>query len=159
MKDITLIVYRRPRLACNPAVGFSVPPKHLSDHNCDHDYSFKLPLARERDAHSCGRRSTARHVRYRAAPRTNRPPTNANTHSHRRKDAMKTAGRENQNRYATILVAFRASGTEGENNPAQLTRLDVKKKSGRGRRVFFLTPFIELIRTWDIVWLRATFLT
>jgi hypothetical protein len=59
---------------------------------------------------------------------------------------MKIAGRENQKRYATALVASRVYGTEGENNPAQSTRLDVKKKSGHGRSVFFLTPFIELIR-------------
>jgi hypothetical protein len=57
---------------------------------------------------------------------------------------MKTAGRENPNRYSTVLVATRAYGTEGENNPAQWGGLDVKKKSGHWRSVFFLTPFIEL---------------
>jgi hypothetical protein len=35
-------------------------------------------------------------------------------------------------------------GTESENNPAQWGRLDVKKKSGHRRSVFFLTPFLEL---------------
>src|SRR5271167_3670000 len=52
----------------------SVRPTHLFDPISDHDYSFKLPLARERDAHSSARRSRARHVRYRAVPRTNRIP-------------------------------------------------------------------------------------
>jgi signal transduction histidine kinase len=40
----------------------SVRPKHLSDQDLDHDYYFKLPLTRERDAHSLGRRSTSRHA-------------------------------------------------------------------------------------------------
>jgi len=65
---------------------------------------------------------------------------------------MKIAGRENQKRYATALVASRVYGTEGENNPAQSTRLDVKKKSGHRRSVFFLTPFIELIRSYPSRW-------
>src|SRR4029077_11957503 len=39
-------------------------------------------LFRERDAHSSARRSTSRHVRYRAVPRTNRTLTTANTHNH-----------------------------------------------------------------------------
>src|ERR1700693_1606177 len=49
----------------------SVRPTHLFDPISDHDYSFKLPLARERDAHSSGRRSTSRPVRFRAVPRAN----------------------------------------------------------------------------------------
>src|SRR5277367_3880608 len=57
----------------------SVRPTHLFDPVSDHDYSFKLPLARERDAHSNGRRSTARHVRYRAVPRANRTLPTAHT--------------------------------------------------------------------------------
>src|SRR5271167_4496096 len=52
----------------------SVRPTHLFDPISDHDYSFKLPLARERDAHSSARRSSSRHVRYRAVPRANRIP-------------------------------------------------------------------------------------
>ena len=63
----------------------------------------------------------------------------------RREEVMNTAGRENPNRYATVRVAFRVCGTEGENNPAQWDGLDVKKKSGHSRSVFFLTPLIELI--------------
>ena len=39
-------------------------------------------LCRERDAQSSGRRSTSRHVRFRAVPRTNRTQTTANTHNH-----------------------------------------------------------------------------
>jgi hypothetical protein len=62
----------------------------------------------------------------------------------RRQEAMKTAGRETQKRYET-LVASRDHGTEGENNPAQWGGLDGKKKSGHRRSAFFLTPFIELI--------------
>jgi hypothetical protein len=42
-------------------------------------------------------------------------------------------------------------GTEGENNPAQWGGLDVKKKSGHRRGGFSLTPFIELIRSYDPV--------
>src|ERR1700684_4001242 len=48
-----------------------VRPTHLFDPISDHDYSFKLPLAKERDAHSSGRRSTSRPVRFRAVPRAN----------------------------------------------------------------------------------------
>jgi hypothetical protein len=59
---------------------------------------------------------------------------------------MKTADRENQKRYASV-VASRAHGTEGENNPAQWGGLDGKKNSGRRRSVFSLTPFMELIRS------------
>ena len=39
-------------------------------------------LFRERDAQSSARRSTSRHVRYRAVPRTNRTLTTVNTHNH-----------------------------------------------------------------------------
>jgi serine/threonine protein kinase len=39
-------------------------------------------LCRERDAPSCARRSTSRHVRFRAVPRANRTLTTANTHNH-----------------------------------------------------------------------------
>src|SRR6267378_2113453 len=39
-------------------------------------------LFRERDAPSSARRSTSRHVRYRAVPRTNRTPATVNTHIH-----------------------------------------------------------------------------
>src|SRR6266853_648703 len=65
-------LHRRPRLACNLSVGFSVRPKHLFDQNFDHDYYCKLPLARERDDHSLGRRSSSRDAWYRAVPRANR---------------------------------------------------------------------------------------
>jgi hypothetical protein len=58
---------------------------------------------------------------------------------------MKTADRENQNRY-TSVVATRDHGTQDQNHPAQRGRLDGKKNSGRRRSVFSLTPFMELIR-------------
>src|SRR4030081_2458493 len=60
----------------------SVRPRHLFDHYFDHDYLFKLPFSRARDAHSSGRRSTSHHVRFRAVPRTNRAYLTANTRSH-----------------------------------------------------------------------------
>jgi hypothetical protein len=60
---------------------------------------------------------------------------------------MKTAGRENPNRYTTVLVAFRVFGAEAENTSCSMGGLDVEKKSGHRRSVFFLTPFIELHRT------------
>jgi hypothetical protein len=60
---------------------------------------------------------------------------------------MKNADKENQKRY-TSVVASRAPGTEGQNEPAQPGGLDGKKNSGQRRSVFFLTPFMELTR-WD----------
>jgi hypothetical protein len=62
----------------------------------------------------------------------------------RRKDAMKTAGRKTK---ATNVVASRAHGTEGQNNPAPSGGLDDKKNSGQGRSVFSLTSFMELTGT------------
>ena len=56
---------------------------------------------------------------------------------------MKNADKENQKRY-TSVVASRAPGTEGQNEPAQPGGLDGKKNSGQRRSVFFLTPFMEL---------------
>jgi hypothetical protein len=53
---------------------------------------------------------------------------------------MKTARRENPNRYTTVPVAYRVFGTEAENTSCSIDRLDVKKKSGPRRSVFFLTP-------------------
>ena len=60
---------------------------------------------------------------------------------------MKNADKENQKRY-TSVVASRAPGTEGQNEPAQPGGLDGKKNSGQRRSVFFLTPFMELIRSY-----------
>jgi hypothetical protein len=73
----------------------------------------------------------------------------------RRGKAMKTAGRENQKRY-TSVVATRDHGTESENNPAQWGGLDGKKNSGHRRSVFSLTPFMERIRSWAISGRAAT---
>jgi hypothetical protein len=53
----------------------------------------------------------------------------------RRKEAMKTADRENQKRYG-ILVAPRDHGTEGDNNPAQWERAGQHEKSRHWRSVF-----------------------
>src|SRR5271169_2752926 len=63
----------------------------------------------------------------------------------RRAQVMKTAGRENQTRCLNE-AASRDHGTEGHSNPAPWGGLEGKKTSGRRRSVFFLTPFIELIR-------------
>jgi len=60
----------------------SVRPRHLFDHDFDHDYFFKLPCYRERDAQSQWRWSTAHHASTRAVPRANRTRTTANTHIH-----------------------------------------------------------------------------
>jgi hypothetical protein len=60
---------------------------------------------------------------------------------------MKTAGRENQERYKS-LVASRDQGTEGQNNPAQWGGLEGKKTCGHQGRFLFLTTFIGLIRNW-----------
>jgi hypothetical protein len=74
--SVTLIINDH-RLVRNLAVGFS--PTHTSVRsNFDHDY-FSNSLCRERDAHSNGRCSTSRHVRYRAVPRTNRTSLTANS--------------------------------------------------------------------------------
>jgi hypothetical protein len=62
----------------------------------------------------------------------------------RRKDALKTAGRKTK---ATNVVASRAHGTEGQNNPAPWGGLDGKKNSGHRKSVFSLTSFMELIRS------------
>src|ERR1700733_13874988 len=59
---------------------------------------------------------------------------------------MKNADKESQKRY-TSVVASRAPGTEGQNEPAQPGGLDGKKNSGQRRSVFFLTPFMELSRS------------
>jgi hypothetical protein len=61
---------------------------------------------------------------------------------------MNTAKRENQTR-CTDFAATREHGTEDQNNPAQRGGLDGKKNSGHSRSVFFLTPFIELIRRYE----------
>ena len=64
----------------------------------------------------------------------------------RREEAMKTAGRENQKRYSNH-VASRAHGTEGEHKPARWGGLDARKTPAAGEVFFFLTPFIEQIRS------------
>jgi hypothetical protein len=55
--------------------------------------------------------------------------------------AMKTAGRENPNRWAGAS-SDRAHGTVGQNTPRSIKWLRSKKNSSRRRCVFFLTsPF------------------
>jgi len=49
----------------------------------------------------------------------------------RREETMKTAGRENPNRYTSALEAFRVNGMEAENSSAQWGGLEIEKKSGQ----------------------------
>jgi hypothetical protein len=71
VKRLVATFFGLPEISNN--VGRFQSDPHISSMPAsDHNYSFKLPLARERDAHSLGRRSTARHFRYRAVPRANR---------------------------------------------------------------------------------------
>src|SRR5271156_3251669 len=67
----------------------------------------------------------------------------------RRAQVMKTAGRENQTRCLNE-AASRDHGTEGHSNPAPWGGLEGKKTCGRRRSFFFLTPFIELTRSWHL---------
>jgi hypothetical protein len=62
---------------------------------------------------------------------------------------MKTAGRENQKRW---LNEPASRDPERNARTILLKRggLEAKKKSGHRRGVFFLTPFIELIRRYAI---------
>jgi hypothetical protein len=59
---------------------------------------------------------------------------------------MKAGGRKNHKRCPNE-AASQDPGTEGQNNPAPWGGLDGKKQAGRRKAVFFLTPFIELIRS------------
>ena len=70
---------RRPRLVRNLSVVFQSDP-NISSIRTSTRITNSDSLRRERDAQSSGRRSTSRHVRYRAVPRTNRTLTTANTH-------------------------------------------------------------------------------
>src|SRR5580658_6117250 len=77
---LLVFLHRRPRLVRNLAVGFS--PTHTSLRSVLRTMiTCSNSLFRERDAPSCGRRFTSRHVRYRAVPRTNRTSRPANTRS------------------------------------------------------------------------------
>jgi hypothetical protein len=61
---------------------------------------------------------------------------------------MKTAGKENQTRCAN-----EPASRDPERNARTILLkrggLEAKKKSGHRRGVFFLTPFIELIRRYE----------
>src|SRR6202522_4635774 len=66
---------------------------------------------------------------------------------------LASSRQSDENRWQKKPTALREASsvrdhrTEGQNNPAQRGGLDGKKNSGRRRRLFRLTPFIELIRT------------
>jgi hypothetical protein len=82
--------------------SLSVRSTHLFDPISDHDYSFKLPLAKERDAHSLGRRSSSP-VRYRAVPRANR--TSPTLHTPNRSATSSTTAPESSG-LATVAIFF-----------------------------------------------------
>ena len=59
---------------------------------------------------------------------------------------MKTAGRENQNRRATV-PSNRAPGAEGQNRSCYIPWAEKQEKLQPAQECFFLTsPFIELTR-------------
>ena len=65
----------------------------------------------------------------------------------RRAEVMKTAGRENPNRWANVS-SNRASGADGQNRSCSITWAGKQEKSQPVEMCFFLTStFIELIRT------------
>ena len=65
----------------------------------------------------------------------------------RREEAMKTAGRENPNRRAT-LPRNRAHGAVGQNRSRSIKWAAKQEKFQPEEMCFFLTsPFIELIKT------------
>ena len=64
----------------------------------------------------------------------------------RRAKAMKTAGKKDQKR-CLHEAASRDHGTEGSNNPAQTRWAGRQEKIRPRESCFFLTPFIELIRS------------
>jgi len=72
---------RRPRLVRNLSVVFQSDP-NISSIRTSTRITSSNSLRREWDAQSSPRRSTSRHVRYRAVPRTNRTLTTVNTHNH-----------------------------------------------------------------------------
>src|SRR5277367_3520966 len=65
----------------------------------------------------------------------------------RREEAMKTAGRENPNRWAT-LASNRAPGAGGQNSSGSIQWAEKQEKSRPKEMCFFLTStFIELTRS------------
>src|ERR1700722_2622266 len=64
-------------------------------------------------------------------------------------EAMKTAGRENSQRWA-IVPSNRALGAGAQNTSCSIQWAAKQEKFQSMEMCFFLTsPFIELIRTWD----------
>src|SRR5271169_5083273 len=63
------------------------------------------------------------------------------------KEAMKTAGRENLNRWANVS-SHRAPGADGQNRSCSITWAEKQETFQPAQRCFFLTsPFIEQIRS------------
>jgi hypothetical protein len=56
-------------------------------------------------------------------------------------EAMKTAGRETQNRYAIVRSQTEHMGRKARTNPAQSCGLESEKKSGHRRCIFLDFPF------------------
>src|SRR5271154_2966006 len=69
-------------------------------------------------------------------------------------EAMKTAGRENPNRWAT-LASNRAPGAGGQNRSCSIQWAEKQEKSRPKEMCFFLTStFIELLRHQSARWYR-----
>jgi len=68
----------------------------------------------------------------------------------RREEAMKTAGRENPNRWVTV-PSTRVHGAEIQNGSRSIQWAGKQEKLQPMEKCFFLTsPFIELHRTWEM---------
>jgi hypothetical protein len=73
------------------------------------------------------------------------------THRLRRKDAMKTADRENQ-KHGVTVPRNRAHGAASHDTASSIQWAAKQEKFRPQEKCFFLTsPFIELIRTWLVV--------
>ena len=69
----------------------------------------------------------------------------------RREQAMKTAGRENPNRWA-ILPSTRVHGAAAQNNSRSIMRAGNQEKLRPQEKCFFLTStFIKLLGTWHVL--------
>jgi hypothetical protein len=66
----------------------------------------------------------------------------------RREEAMKTAGRENLNRWAT-LASKQALGADGQNRFCSMRWAAKQENVQPAEKSFFLTSFVELTK-WDL---------
>src|SRR5271169_2459091 len=68
-------------------------------------------------------------------------------------EAMKTAGRENPNRWA-IVSSNRAHGADGQNRSRSIRWAAKQEKFQPKEKCFLLTAFIELTRSYTGAWLQ-----